>query len=632
MRPQTVDIIDIASTLAPGRAASRGCSLVRPCEVSNVRCHVAADRVDKNEPAQDFVGDPTDEDFARAAEWALRNRNLPLAIQQVSAAIALRPLHAPYLRLLDDVIRATPGPLALVELQAEGAFYGLCAARARVLARVGRLDEAMHAVFQAAAFEPSAPFVTWAIDWVQRPRSARKVQPRTLATGMIALLHAATKAGWGEGAIANVEAALAVAERVAAQHARDDELLVVRSRLLRPLGRHGAALGLLQVEETGAASWEIAIEHAAIHRELGDRDARVVWLTRARDARPEEPSTYLDLGDALLDDGALGESAASYERAIALDPKSDWARLGAAHARALASGAPAIAERATGPRSPALEARARAIDLDLSAYLTRLADPIDPLIAVIRAAEERAATTAGEGAIRMRVRADRPAAPSARVAFELALSSRCREGSLVVEHGGAGARVGPLWRAGASGAEPAPPPPPSGALERAREVASLPFDWRAWTARAATLAAGATEEEAASFERAAAHPPAPPAGLDVVRWVHGFQIAAALLCASAPSPAAERLERLLALLTGPDDWAAAAALLGLRALGRSAPELRAAILDAVRPLLPAVDAPLPPLALALAVLGGDLAEGGERRDFLRLRMRARAEVSPRENS
>ena len=96
----------------------------------------------------------------------------------------------------------------------------------------------------------------------------------------------------------------------------------------------------------------------------------------------------------------------------------------------------------------------------------------------------------------------------------------------------------------------------------------------------------------------------------MVRWVHGFQIAAALLCASAPSPAAERLERLLALLTGPDDWAAAAALLGLRALGRSAPELRAAILDAVRPLLPAVDAPLPPLALALAVLGGDRAEGG----------------------
>jgi len=591
--------------------------------VSNVRDHVAADRFDRNGPAQGFVGDPTDEDFARAAGWALRQKDLRLAIQQVSAAIALRPLHEPYLRLLDDVIRATPGPLALVELPAEGAFYGLCAARARVLARVDRVDEAMSAVLQAAAFEPSAPFVTWAIDWVRKPKSARKVQPRGLAAGMIGLARAVMQVEPSEGATANLEAALAVAERVAAQHAPDDELLAARARLLRLLGRHDVALALL---EAAGPSWEIAVARAGIHHELGDRVARVAWLERAREARPEELSTYLDLGDALLDDGALDEAAASYDRARALDPASDWARLGAAHARALMSGEPAITERITGPRTPALEARGLEIDLDLSAYLTRLADPIDPLVAVIRAAGERAAAPGESGAIRMRVRADRAAAPSARLAFGLALSARGREGALVVEHEGAAARVGPLWRGDPTRAEPAVPAPPSGAVDRAREIALLPFDWRAWSERAVALAAGATGAEAASFEHAAAHPPPPPAGLDAVRWVHGFQIAAALLCASGPAAPAARLERLLALLAGPDDWTAGAALLGLRALGRTAPDLRPVILDAARRLFPADDAPLAPCSLALAVLGGELAEGDARRDFLRLRRRVRAEL------
>src|SRR5262245_53523543 len=134
-----------------------------------------------------YIDDPTDEDFAEAARAALRVKDLRLAMQQVSAAVALRPLHEPYLRLLDDVLRATPGPLSLVELPREGACYGLCAARARALARVGRIDEALGALLQAAAFRPSAPFLVWAVDWVRDSKSARKVRPRALAAGLVAL-------------------------------------------------------------------------------------------------------------------------------------------------------------------------------------------------------------------------------------------------------------------------------------------------------------------------------------------------------------------------------------------------------------------------------------------------------------
>lgn len=574
----------------------------------------------------EFVDDPTDEDYARAAREALRDKNLRLAMEQVAAAIALRPHHEPHLRLLDDVARAAPGPLVLVELPRVGAFYGMLAARARVLARVDRIEEAVDAALQAATFEPSASFVSWAIEWVKRPKSARAIDPVSLASRVVALTRAVSSRGvLDRGSTANLEAALAVATAVAAQHPPSVELTVARSRALRMLGRYDEAKAQLGSFKEDSR-WEIAVEWAGIHRDLGDVGARIEWLHRAREARPSETTTHLDLGDAHLDDGALTDAAASYDQALALDPSSGFATLGAAYARALADGSTAIGVRLGGQRSPSQDERARAIDADLSAYATRLADPIDPVIAVIRSTAARAASSGDGAPLRVRARADRPLAPSARVAFAFVLAEARREGTLRIDHDETPARFGPLWRDDLSRAEPAHASPPPSVIERAREIAQIPFDLQVWSDRALSLAASATDEESATFERAAAFVPAPPSGMDAVRWTHGFQVAAMLLCAGAKAPADVRLARLTALSAGQDDWTSAAALVGLRALARTDPALSKAILDVVTPLVPARDAPLAPGSLALALLGADLAEGPARRDFLRLRMRVRFEI------
>ncbi|AUX19803.1 uncharacterized protein SOCEGT47_002560 [Sorangium cellulosum] len=572
----------------------------------------------------DTIEDPTDEDFAVAARWALRQKDYRQAAQQASVAVALRPLHEPHLRLLDEVIAKARAPLEVFALPAEGAFFGLCAARARALARLERFDEALRALFNAAAFSPDTPFVPWAPAWLATAKAARRVAPETVVEALLSLAEATRGRPLSPGARGNLEAALVVAERVQARHPPSERLLAAQSRVLRALGRgEDAAARLAEAGES--PGWELAVERASICGDRGDLGARARWLERARDARPREPAILLDLGDTHLADGRVDAAADAYARALALDASSVWAEVSLAYARALAAGTPCGADLLANARSLAEHPRARALQADLSAYGTRLADPVDPVVRVIRSAAEQAASSPAR--LRVRVRADRPLAPSARIAFSQQLAVSGRDGQLVVDHEGAPLRPGPLWRADAGGLAPAVPRPPDAVIDGVRELACGAFAWDVWCARALEISSTLDLSSAARLVDAMAHPPAPPSrDHDPVLWVHAFQVAAAVLTGLGPEPPLVRKERLCSLLAGTDDWSSAAALLGLRALASACTELRGAVLERAALLLPSEGEPLPPSSRALAVLGCELAAGEERRRFLRLRARVVAEL------
>lgn len=573
-----------------------------------------------------YIDDPTDDDFAAAARWALKHKNFRLAAQQASAAVALRPLYEPYLRLLDEVIAKARGPLEVFALPAEGAFFGLCAARARVLARLERFDDAIRTLFEAAVFSPDTPFLAWAPAWLATAKAARQVAPDTVVEALLSLAYATRDRPLSPGARGNLEAALVVAERVQSRHPASERLLVAQSRVLRALGRNeDAATRLAAVGES--PGWEVAAEWASIHGERGDLGSRAQWLERARDAQPREPAILLDLGDVYLADGRVDAAADAYARALALDTSSSWAKISLAYARALAAGVPRSADLLADARSGSEQARARSLRADLSAYVTRLADPMDPLVRVIRSASEQAASSPAR--LRVRVRADRLLAPSARIAFSQQMSAFGREGQLLVEveHDGEPLRPGPLWLAQAGDLVPAIPRPPDTVLDRVRALAGTPFAWDVWCARALELSSTLELSDATRLLGAIAYPPELPSrDDDAVLWVHGFQVAAAVMTALGPEPPLVRKERLCSLLAGIDDWSSAAALLGLRALAGARTELRGEILEQAVLLLPSDGEPLPPLSRALALLGCELAAGEERRRFLRLRARVVAEL------
>ncbi|MEZ4294406.1 MAG: hypothetical protein R3B70_05485 [Polyangiaceae bacterium] len=585
-----------------------------------------------------YVENPTDADYAAAARKALRDKDLRLAAEQVSAALAMAPQHGPHQTLLEEVVAASMRPLKLFELPEAGAFFGICAARARVLARMHKVDEALYTLFQAAAFRPDTPFLPWAREWVNEEKGAGRAAPETVAGGLLAMIDALSDGPLSEGAHANLIAALFVAERVQAAHAPSSRLSVARSRVLRSLGREEDALALLTAAE-GDAGWDLAVERASIHRDRGETALRIAWLLRAREARPEEASTCAALGDAHLEDGALEEAIAAYERGCELDPSSGWALASAAYCRALSpSEGPPGREATPGSaegrgrlgampihvRDTPAEGRWLALEADLAAYETRLCDPVDPWIRVIRGALARAVESAPGARLRFRARAELAPSPSARLALAEGMAIRERQGELACEPTLPDPGFGPLWsRREDSMYSPAVEPGES-ATRAVVSLASTPFGWGVWCERGREIAAATEGAHAAQIAAVMARPPPlPSANVDPVLWLHGIQVAAALIVALAPEaagPAGARLEQLSSL-AGTGDWSAAAALLGLRALGERERERCPEIVRRLLRLVPGDDDPLPPSARALAVTGGSLARGEERRAFLRLRAR-----------
>ncbi len=61
-----------------------------------------------------YIENLTDEDYAAVAREALRGKDLRLAMEQVSAALALHPLHRPHLQRI--TVRPRPTSTILTSL------------------------------------------------------------------------------------------------------------------------------------------------------------------------------------------------------------------------------------------------------------------------------------------------------------------------------------------------------------------------------------------------------------------------------------------------------------------------------------------------------------------------------------
>jgi tetratricopeptide (TPR) repeat protein len=564
---------------------------------------------DRPPPQGEYIENPTDEDYAAAARAALAAKDHRLALEQAAAAASLRPQHEPHVRLLDEAIASTKAPLVALQLSPGGTFFGLVAARARALARLHRTGEALDCLFQATTFSPKTPFLRWALPWVAHARDAKRVDPKALALAVVLLASA------GDGAaVANLEAADAIADKV--QRAAGDgegALVVARSRVLRALGRDDDALALL----AGRGDWALVVEQGALYRKRGALEERVRCFERASELRPEDVATRLDLGDAFLADARLDDAAGAYERSLALEPSQPWARAALAYVRFLASGKPM-------PPAVAVDDATRALVADAEAYVTTLSDPIDPIARVLRSVA-RGPTSPPDHPMRVRVRAERPLAPSARAAFDLVLARLGRTGTLDVAHDGDDTppRFGPVWRLERGRWVPSAGRPSDEVIASLAALATTPFAWDAWrTAAAAAPTRGTIDGLLAAM----AHVPALTDDRDVVQHAHAFQVAAALHIALGPWTETARLDALTSLAEAVDDWTAAAAWLGLRALAGTG-ELRPQIEALAREVLPDPHAPLPPMARALAITGCELATREGRAPFLRLRARIRHELA-----
>ncbi|MGL4463217.1 MAG: hypothetical protein ACRC1K_13800, partial [Planctomycetia bacterium] len=123
------------------------------------------DGSDDSEPDDDDGSSPDAE--AALAEECLYADDLAGAVEHLSAALALEPLHRSSLRFLEQVGRSADAPLALAPLAPEGeaTFVGVVAVRAYFLFKQGSVAEGVSLLLQADLAKPQIGFFDWLDDW-----------------------------------------------------------------------------------------------------------------------------------------------------------------------------------------------------------------------------------------------------------------------------------------------------------------------------------------------------------------------------------------------------------------------------------------------------------------------------------
>lgn len=578
--------------------------------------------------SHNYLEDPSAEDFARAARWALQSEDLALAIQQVSAALTFGPEDRNNLALLDAILARSKQSERLVELPADGAFWGLCAVHARWLARRGDLDGALAALFEVVAFEPSAHFLSWGVTWTASTKARRGILPMTIARGLVKLTESVRAKCESPSSLehaklerfsSNVESGLLIAERTQFKHPTHDDLRVARSRALRLLGLWAEAERC--IEAGSKKNWGVLVERAAIAAARGDASARSNWLRRAAESRPDSPETHCDLARALLDEGRLSDAVHSFEKALSLEGCPRDGVLLAAYAGALRDHKTLLPNDFPVGASPS---RIQALCRDLHAYVTRLPDPIDPLIAVVRSATSRAASTHGSAPMRVRVTSERPACASLELAFQHSVSRVGKSAQLETICTARDNPASDLLSAQAVDQTHFQRHDSDATLQGiVSALARSPFGWQTWCDSASAL--GARTESSIWLQLSGT--PADDETLEAVQWVHAYQVAGALLAAHAGNHVELRFSDLRRTALQSKDWMSAAAVLGLRALGERYPALSHQVVALLKELVPSPEVSLGPAALAVAVSGDALAEDAERPLFVSLRQRVQRELA-----
>ena len=547
------------------------------------------------EGSNGFVEDPTDRDYATAARAALAQRNYRLAFQQIGAALALAPLDREHMALCDQIADRAPGPLQ--HLPPTDPFFGLHAVRGRVLGSLGRRDEALEVLLNVVSFRPATPFLLWTRSWSTPPKSKGKKsrekrsrgkdpRPETLVAGALELAAAVAELELplAEGVQANVIVAREHLAALSKRHPARVELIIAEARLYRAERSLDQARALaLSLPE----SWEREVELAAIARVGQKWEDALAALERAHELRDDDTSSLLDIGALSLELGRWERARQAYRQVAQLDPGSVWATAGQRYARWLSGEEVAHAELMVSD-DPAADAWAASLERAIAAYGARLPDPVDPLIGVLRQVDEQLPHETASGPIHVKVRGDRPAAPSAQLVFDAIVASHDRGGELTVDSEHAEENRWPPWNEDVA--------PPAEALAAALgKIAASPFDREAWNDAASELAGEHSLyalRDATVWLPAEGHP-------DRARRMHGVQLAAALAIAAHPDKLERRQQALATMLAARDDWVSAAAAIGLWRLAELEPTVRDEVVSAL--LAEAGVAPMPVSACAVAV-------------------------------
>lgn len=554
------------------------------------------------------VDNPTAEDYAAAAKYALRRKQRPLAVQQVAAALALNPQNHRHLQLLSEIVGTTPDPLALLGLRSEGTFYGIAAARAWMLAKRQEATEATRLLAEVVQFQPNTPFLPWLGEWQERFDWVRRVNPDVVGGLLRGLVAELLSRGLDPGGEANLEAALQAAEALQQHHPSHAPLRAARMWTLRQLEEPDAALALAA---DAPAAWEVESERARCLFVSGDADGELGAWQGAVELAPSQPESYLELAQAWVRRQRRHDAEAVLSQAQQRAP-SPASAAALAYLRWLSGDLTAPCEVTAGDAG-------RAFLRDSQAYRELLPDPNDDAVRVVRGALARVEQTQSPELIRVRAAVSHRAAPSASLAFELGLAALGKQGQLTLMGEAPANALGQLWSVDADRPRPQLPPPEAALVEVVARLAKTRFEWSRWLEHARTMVAESLgTAEPLELVAVALHPPTPPTGADAVQWLMHVHVAIAVLL-GAMNDTPSREHAIARCLAAGDDWVCNIGLVALWGAASCGTLPLEVVQHELASLLDGADEGAP-CVRTLAVVGS-LAGGARVSEFLDLRAR-----------
>ncbi|MBI3725601.1 tetratricopeptide repeat protein, partial [bacterium] len=264
---------------------------------------------------------PPEEEAAIALD-ALAKNELQHAAHHIACALASDPTRPEWLELLEKIVANADDPLSLAPLeQGKPTWFGTAAVRARILARAGKLEEALGLLVQASAGAPEVDYMAWGKEWLAPAEAVKSVTNPELLSGLVLKSVLSVEAARHEPFTAWHEGLLALVDAVSVAHPRCAALLNARAGLLRRLGRLDNALRAAEALVATEPSWHSYVCLAMVHRARKDLESTLGAYRKALELDPSDVEARVDLADTLAEHERYGESQRELDEVLRREPK-----------------------------------------------------------------------------------------------------------------------------------------------------------------------------------------------------------------------------------------------------------------------------------------------------------------------
>ena len=518
-----------------------------------------------------------------------RGGNLQRGAIHLAWLLSLAPSDPNSIQLLEQYLQVlADDPLSLYPESETGHRHNACeAVRAFILARLGRLPEAIDLLVAVVSANQEAAYLeAWALNWLKPARAVESVPPQTVLKLFLVVLQRYPESRLVTAAQQReLDRYVAIARRWVYSGDLFELAEMTRVGLLRKAGRFSEALQVAQRFVQEYPGWHSHTAEALVRRETGDIAGALTAFERAMACAPEDLSDRLEAADMFFDHGQWEDARQWYAQVLATHPEHPWARPSSLYCQWKLTGDKSHLDRIWETlNEDATSRRAYQLYERFLPYLGYLPEPGGTTAAFLRQVTPQLDGTNGteeNGNLNAEftLPLDHLEAPSTRLAFRRLAEAYRRKARLLVNV----QRIPQpdprypcrpvkylLWTYHETEPAPAAPVPRPDVVERIGQLALEPYDYQANWASASRVAAKFEATDAPHILAVMVHPPALPAGEDVLCWLPRVQLAAAFVLANLEGAwhTSVRRDALLSALWGARDWTTVAAIVAMTQVAR----------------------------------------------------------------